>query len=185
MATPSLSFTTTSNSGLKNVLQNQCGISQFFDPDSDGVAPDTCQFDAIWDTGATNSIISQAVVDACGLAPTGMVMVRGVHGELPCETYLVNIALPNQLVVWGVQVTKANMVDADVLIGMDIINRGDFAVTNLGGVTKFSFRYPSQTHIDFVKESQKQSQTPQVQHGARKTERPKRHKSFGKNKRKK
>ena len=33
----------------------------------------------------------------------------------------------------------------------DIINTGDFAVTNLGGITKdFSFRFPSLEHIDFV-----------------------------------
>ena len=42
---------------------------------------------------------------------------------------------------------------ADVLIGMDIINEGDFAVTNLNGRTKFSFRVPSQADIDFVRES--------------------------------
>ena len=49
------------------------------------------------------------------------------------------------------RVTKARLsVDADVLIGMDIIGTGDFAVTNLNGLTKFSFRVPSLEHIDFV-----------------------------------
>ena len=42
----------------------------------------------------------------------------------------------------------------DVLIGMDIITQGDFAVTNLGGKTKFSFRIPSQASINFVTEDQ-------------------------------
>ena len=36
---------------------------------------------------------------------------------------------------------------------MNIINTGDFAVTNYNGVTKFSFRVPSLAHIDFVAES--------------------------------
>ena len=35
---------------------------------------------------------------------------------------------------------------------MDIITRGDFAVTNRGGKTTFSFRIPSQADIDFVKD---------------------------------
>jgi hypothetical protein len=38
----------------------------------------------------------------------------------------------------------------DVVIGMDIVTRGDFAVTNRDGRTTFSFRIPSQSHIDFV-----------------------------------
>ncbi len=39
-----------------------------------------------------------------------------------------------------------------MLIGMDIISRGDFAVTNKDGKTTFSFRLPSVAKIDFVKE---------------------------------
>lgn len=35
---------------------------------------------------------------------------------------------------------------------MDIITRGDFAVTNLGEKTTFSFRIPSLADIDFVKD---------------------------------
>ncbi len=38
----------------------------------------------------------------------------------------------------------------DLLIGMDIIGLGDFAVTNLNGVTQFTFRLPSVESIDFV-----------------------------------
>ncbi len=109
-------------------------------------------FDAIWDTGATNSVITQKVIKDCGLVATGMAKVRGVHGAKKSETYLVNIALPHKVVVAGVRVTKGNIPGADILVGMDIINRGDFAVTNHNGITKFSFRTPSQEHIDFVPE---------------------------------
>jgi hypothetical protein len=41
--------------------------------------------------------------------------------------------------------------DADVLIGMDIIGEGDFAVTHQDGKTTFSFRVPSLKTIDFRK----------------------------------
>ena len=38
----------------------------------------------------------------------------------------------------------------DVLIGMDIINLGDFAVSNVEGSTCFTFRMPSLEEFDFV-----------------------------------
>jgi hypothetical protein len=40
---------------------------------------------------------------------------------------------------------------ADLLIGMDIIGQGDFAVTVEQGRTLFSFRFPSYRSINFVK----------------------------------
>jgi hypothetical protein len=46
--------------------------------------------------------------------------------------------------------TLGSRFHADILIGMDIITLGDFAVSNFEGVTKFSFRVPSLSHIDFV-----------------------------------
>ncbi len=39
----------------------------------------------------------------------------------------------------------------DVLIGMDIISNGDFAVSNYDGKTYFSFRLPSQEHVEYKK----------------------------------
>ena len=186
MQPPPRSFTTSSNpAGLLNVLKNRCSVSQAFDPNRGGVAPPLHEFDAIWDTGATNSCIAQAVIDACGLVPTGMAQVHGVHGADTVETYLVNIRLPNTFIVWGVRVTRGNLLGADILIGMDIINQGDFAVTNLGGVTKFSFRMPSQVHIDFVEEFNR-AQAARLQHGgvhvANRPKRPKQHKRPGKKK---
>ena len=126
-------------------------------------------FTAIWDTGATNSLITQDVVDACGLAPTGMANVSHAQGSSQAETYLVNIGLPNNVAFYGLRVTKGTLTGpADLLVGMDIISSGDFAVSNLGGITKFSFRHPSIGHIDFVEESRR------PQHGG--TSRPKRSK---------
>lgn len=168
-----------------NVLKNQCGISQAYDPNSGGIAPEIKQFEAIWDTGATNCVITQAVIDACGLVATGMANVNGPNGAFQSETYLVNIALPQAVIFPVVRVTKGNFIGADVLIGMDIINKGDFAVTNLGGITKFSFRIPSLVHIDFVEDFRKKSQTPQFQHGEKQKHRSKRPKTFGRDRKKK
>lgn len=133
----SRSFTTTAIGGLLNVLKNQCGISQAFDPAAGRSLPPITQFDAIWDTGATNSVITQAVIDACGLVPVGMAQVHGVHGPSIEEVFLVNIYLLNNVAFSSIRVTRGGFLGADILIGMDIINQGDFAVTNKGGITKF------------------------------------------------
>lgn len=147
-------FTTTSVGGLLNVLKNQCGISQAFSPTAGGAPPPAVQFDAIWDTGATNSCITQAVIDACGLVPVGMAQVHGVHGPSTEEVFLVDIHLPGNVRFPGMRVTRGQFIGGEILIGMDVINQGDFAVSNHGGITKFTFRIPSQRHIDFYEQFQ-------------------------------
>ena len=99
-------------------------------------------------------MISQRVVDACGLQQKGtgtIVQVIGAAEDVP--RYLVSLHLPNKVVVPELLVSLGEFKDFDVLIGMDIIGHGDFAVTNAGGQTKFTFRMPSKGGIDFVGES--------------------------------
>lgn len=182
----SQSFTVIAQGGLLEVLQTACHICQGFDPAGGGAHPQFFEYQAIWDTGATASVITQAVVDACGLKPIGVVQTHGVHGTELSEVYLVNIRLPQGVAFMHVQVSKGKLVGgANVLIGMDIITQGDFAVTNKAGTTVFSFRLPAQTHIDFVKEfneeQAREQQTPGHPTGARK----KKHKTFGRDKQKK
>jgi hypothetical protein len=79
----------------------------------------------------------------------GFTEVATVAGISISEVYLINIFLPNDVGFPNVTVTKGNMGKIDVLIGMDLINKGDFALTHQNGNTVFSFRYPSSTTIDF------------------------------------
>ena len=151
MLPPSYSFTT-SKTGLVNVLANECEVSKAWLPSGSQPAPPMAKFKAIWDTGATRSVISQNVVNACGLAPIGATRVYGVHGLKLADVFLVNIGLPNRVAIPELRVTLGQLAGADVLVGMDIIGQGDFAVTHPNGNTKFSFRMPSQADIDFVKE---------------------------------
>lgn len=120
--------------------------------------PEIKPFTALWDTGATMSVITQKVIDACGLRPTGSINVSNVENIVQTDTFLVNIWLPNKVVMTGIPVSKGKLPgsEADVLVGMDIINKGDFAVTNWNGRTKFSFRIPSKADIDFVEEANKE-----------------------------
>ena len=177
------SFTVTAHGGLLRVLQTKCFVSQAFDLQGGGNLPARYEFDAIWDTGATASVITQRVVDACGLQPVGMIQVHGVNSTEFCEVYLVNIAAPNNVTFPLINVSKATkLVGADVLIGMDIITAGDFSITNKDGQTIFSFRVPSQIHVDYVKEHHAQGLREKFQHGGSKKNRKHHGKKFGANK---
>ena len=49
-------------------------------------------------------------------------------------------------------VRGARLRPKDEIVGMDIINRGDFAVSNFKGQTVFSFRIPSEQKTSYVKD---------------------------------
>ena len=117
------------------------------------------QYVAIWDTGATNSVITKRVVDDLNLKPISLIETHHAGGTSMANVYLVNIALPNGVMAGQVRVTEANLTDSPglsdseqsrVLVGMDIIGAGDLAVTNFEEKTIMSFRQPSVEVIDFV-----------------------------------
>ena len=143
---------------IVNVLKSPVNISTAFDPRFTHNPPELKEFSAVWDTGATNTFISQKVVDDCDLKPTGIIDVQSAGEGFRSPVYLVNLMLPQKVGFANLRVARATITDGDVLIGMDIISKGDFAVTNNAGKTVFSFRIPSLERIDFVK--QKPSAAP-------------------------
>ncbi len=133
---------------LVNELVSDCAVGEFAEPEGD--ISDLVPFQALWDTGATNSVITDRVVRECGLTPTGQTRVQGVNGAHRANTYVVNILLHGIVLFPSVVVTEGDFLGADVLIGMDIINKGDFAVTNKDDKTLFTYRFPSEGGVDFV-----------------------------------
>ena len=87
---------------------------------------------ALWDTGATNSAITSKIVESLKLIPIGKKKVTGANATKLTNIYLLNIFLPNQVVIIGIPATEIQSFvdDFDVLIGMDIITKGDFSITN-------------------------------------------------------
>jgi hypothetical protein len=163
MQPPSSSFTIKSTGGVLRVLQTHCAVAEAFDPATTPAPyPQFHQFQAIWDTGATISAVTQKVIDTCGLKPISMTDVHGVGGVHRSEVYLVNIVLPNNIGVKQVRVTRGILANVDVLFGMDIITIGDFAITNRGGITVFTFCFPSHRCLDFVDEYNKAAQVAQA-----------------------
>lgn len=151
----STSFTTTS-SGIVNVLRNNVAISTASILNSDKSKRKNYQYVAIWDTGATGTVISQKVVEQCELIPTGMTQVATAGGVVSVNTYIVDVSLPNNVTFKNLNVVTGDLNGTDVLIGMDIMSMGDFSVSNFEGKTKFSFRLPSRKHADFVEEAKKE-----------------------------
>jgi hypothetical protein len=156
----SASLTVKAQGGLLRDLITECGVAPAFDQ---SIAlplsgpPGLTKFRALWDTGATGCVITQAVVDACSLKATGMTIAHGMNSSGECETYLVSLTLPNLITFPAVKVIKGKLPPSspEVLIGMDVITMGDFSITNKGGTTLFSFRIPSESSIDYVEEHQR------------------------------
>lgn len=112
------------------------------------------QIRALWDTGATGSCISSDMASSLNMISTGVKEIRTPSGSKEVNTYLVDVVLPNNVLVSGLEVcdTDIGKQKLDMLIGMDIISKGDFAVSNYNGKTVFTFRTPSTDRIDFAKQ---------------------------------
>ena len=98
---------------------------------------------AIWDTGAYGSVISPRVAKELGLMPVGVKPIQTANGTYEAYAYVVDVMLPNKLVIRGVEVSESDLKVCDALIGMDIISMGDMKITNKP-TTKFIFRIPAE-----------------------------------------
>lgn len=134
--------------GLNNCLKNSVLINS-----TEKTSLPVRQWVALWDTGATRSVITKKVVDALELKPVTMQKACTPSGEYEAYCYYIDLFLPSHVVVKQMVVMEGQPAGCDIIIGMDVIGQGDFAVTNYSGKTVFSFRLPSMATIDFVNHS--------------------------------
>ena len=102
---------------------------------------------AAWDTGATNTIISPEIVNVLGLTPSGRCEVSAYGGVMEANTYTIDLCFDNGYKIANLQVLGGDAdseLDYDVLIGMDVITKGDFCVSTVNEQTVFSFRMPAE-----------------------------------------
>jgi hypothetical protein len=120
-------------------------------PNNRPFAPYPQEFLAIWDTGATQTTITEDLAKKLGLYKIREHMLSGVTGNALCNAYLIALALPNGILIPEIEVMDCvGNIGCDILIGMDVIGLGDFAVCNPRGETTFSFRVPSVKAVDFT-----------------------------------
>lgn len=145
-------FTLRSDNGLFRELITDIGISIPANLEEKKENIQILETKALWDTGATGSVITSNSAKELGLKPTGIARVNHAGGEGDANTYLVNIYLPNKIYFRGVKVTECPDVVGNfgVIIGMDIISLGDFSFTNPKGNSIFSFKLPSSRDTDYV-----------------------------------
>jgi len=102
---------------------------------------------ALWDTGATATCIKPALVERLKmrlLSLSNKTTLSGIGGKVAARITMINLFLSPVLEVDYRPVYVADFPGfADILIGMDIIGKGDFAVCNTGNKTLFSFAMPS------------------------------------------
>ena len=139
-------------------LITDCGVCEAYLPNPNKVHPKVYTFKALWDTGATITTISKNIVSTLGLTPIGFGDVSHAGGTAKAGVYILNVILPNGLESRPMKVLDGVLGDFDILIGMDIIHQGDFAVTHSDGKTTFTFRIPSTEKIDFVNATPKTNQ---------------------------
>jgi len=99
---------------------------------------------ALWDTGAIVTCIKPWLKDKLNLRLLNtQTLLAGVGGEINAHITLVNIQLMCDVEIYDCPVYVADFPgDEDILIGMDIINMGDFVVCDTDGKTSFSFTIP-------------------------------------------
>lgn len=121
----------------------------------------------LWDTGATNSAITRELAGKLGLKPLTYVKVAHAKGEDITPVYLVNFFLPNKIFIPNIKVTECESSAGNfgLIIGMDVITMGDFALTNENGKSTFSFRIPSIRKIDYASEARSLSKYRKDNHG--------------------
>jgi hypothetical protein len=104
---------------------------------------------ALIDTGATGSCVSKDFAEGSRLVFVSMATVFTAQGRGFVPVYNIDIALPNSVMFSNIEATEFSGGQGfDVIIGMDILCKGDMAITNANEETVFSFRIPpDEVHI--------------------------------------
>ena len=89
------------------------------------------------------SAITPQMANKLNLVSINRVKVNGIGGYSIADIVRVSIRLPNLIVLNNARISVLNLVkDVDMLIGMDIIQLGDFSISNGAGKTLFTFVMP-------------------------------------------
>ena len=109
--------------------------------------------DALWDTGASISAITPEIRDKLKATTIDKKPIAGVHSTQIVDLVYITLELPNSVIKKNIKVAVCNITsNVGMILGMDIISLGDFAISNGSDQTLFSFAFPPfQDKIDFSK----------------------------------
>lgn len=105
---------------------------------------------SLWDTGCPVSTISQRMAVKLHLPVIDSGIVATISGNSTVPYYEVDVLLPGGMAIGHLKVMAGDLNGFDLLVGMDIIRMGSFAVSNLHGNTVMTFQVPSDKVLNFV-----------------------------------
>lgn len=96
---------------------------------------------ALWDTGAITSCVSERFIKKIGAQPCDTGVGVSSTGQVDISYYFLNIRLAGNIIFQNVRVAAFPLKqhDVDLLIGMDIIQKGIFKTENKVGKTVLTF----------------------------------------------
>ena len=112
------------------------------------------EYNAVWDTGASRSLIDKKIVKDLDLKPIGTATAQHYKDKKSTNVYKVDIIIPNtrekrEAVIEDLKVAEEENFSGDVIIGMDLIQSFDIAITHTEEIINFSIRKPLNQTIDF------------------------------------
>ena len=140
-------------------------MSEAFNPNTaleGSVPPAFLDGTGVWDTGATGSVVTADIVARLGLRPIDRMVCHTLAGSREADVYLANFKLPNRVVIPVLRVVVGADFGADVLIGMDVIGLGDFAVTTKNDDTWLTFSLPPHRRLDFTRGADRARNRPRA-----------------------
>ena len=108
---------------------------------------------ALWDTGAVMSAITPDIRDKLKAVTVYRKTIAAIHTTQDVDIVSITLELPNRVVKQTIEIAVCKLTsNAEMIIGMDIISLGDFALSNGNDQTLFSFAVPPfKDKIDFSK----------------------------------
>ncbi len=147
-ALPKTAFTIVNPAFCREIITNSwCAV-----PSKDISKSKFSKYNALWDTGATNSVVTPKVVKELGLVPIGEGETLHAGGVSRVKVYLITLLLPNNVLIPNIRVSEcADQAGRfDIIIGMDVITLGDFSISGQGIKRMLSFSMPSSFSVDYV-----------------------------------
>ena len=104
------------------------------------------KLNVLWDTGASLTFIKPKINEKLKLrifSSDYSIYIAGIGGKVKADLTTMSICLSNSFIIGCIPVYVVDFpVNYDMVIGMNIINMGDFSVNNTDAKTSFYFIMP-------------------------------------------
>lgn len=103
----------------------------------------------LWDSGASSSCISNECAQMLGLKQIAFTTIHTANGTATAPVYYANFRFNDKVKFLGTNLIGAKLTGIDMLIGMDVITKGNLSISTHDGKTIFSFIVPAHKSIDY------------------------------------